>query len=73
MPTAIDEKAKYRRAKATKALDDIDAQRRAIDPTYPGRPKYDVEVRRPPYHSHQIICLKQISGTLEGADARVEC
>ncbi|KAJ7883943.1 hypothetical protein B0H13DRAFT_2046057 [Mycena leptocephala] len=45
MPTAIDEKAKYRRAKATKALDDIDAQRRAIDPTYPGRPKYDVEER----------------------------
>ncbi|KAJ7683648.1 hypothetical protein B0H17DRAFT_29072 [Mycena rosella] len=42
---AISNKARYRLAKATKALDDIDAQKRAIDPSYPGRPKYDVEDR----------------------------
>ncbi|KAJ7111903.1 hypothetical protein C8R44DRAFT_985351 [Mycena epipterygia] len=41
----ITEKAKFRLAKATKALDDIDDQRRATDPTYLGRPKYDVETR----------------------------
>ncbi|KAJ6459465.1 hypothetical protein C8R47DRAFT_1162058 [Mycena vitilis] len=38
-------KAEHRLAMATKALDDIDAERRTTDPTYPGRPKYDVEER----------------------------
>ena len=42
---ALVEKAKYRLEKATKALDDIDAEKRAIDPTYPGRPKYNIYVR----------------------------
>ncbi|KAJ7817749.1 hypothetical protein B0H14DRAFT_2841581 [Mycena olivaceomarginata] len=39
---ALVEKAEYRLAKATQALDDIDAEKRAVDPTYPGRPKYNV-------------------------------
>jgi hypothetical protein len=41
---ALVEKAEYRLAKATQALDDIDAEKRAVDPTYPGRPKYNVFV-----------------------------
>ncbi|KAJ6620047.1 hypothetical protein B0H10DRAFT_2023420 [Mycena sp. CBHHK59/15] len=42
---SVTEKARFRLAKATKALDDIDDQCRAADPTYPGRPKYDVQER----------------------------
>ncbi|KAJ6466846.1 hypothetical protein C8R45DRAFT_1219202 [Mycena sanguinolenta] len=42
---AIMDKAKHRLAQATKALDDIDAEKRAIDPDYPGRPKYDIQER----------------------------
>ncbi|KAJ7767231.1 hypothetical protein B0H16DRAFT_1882592 [Mycena metata] len=41
----VAEKAKFRLAKATKALDDIDAEKKAADPSYPGRPKYDVAER----------------------------
>ncbi|KAF8173592.1 hypothetical protein K438DRAFT_1980850 [Mycena galopus ATCC 62051] len=42
---ALMEKARHRLVKADLALDDIDAQKRALDPTYPGRPKYDVQER----------------------------
>ncbi|KAJ6544954.1 hypothetical protein DFH09DRAFT_1321465 [Mycena vulgaris] len=42
---AITEKAKFRLAKATKALDDLDDQKRALDPSYSGRPKYDIDER----------------------------
>ncbi|KAJ7041788.1 hypothetical protein C8F04DRAFT_1078710 [Mycena alexandri] len=38
-------KAEFRLAKATRALDDIDAQKKAVDPSYPGRPKYDIAER----------------------------
>ncbi|KAJ7157615.1 hypothetical protein C8R43DRAFT_1125292 [Mycena crocata] len=41
----LHDKARYRLAAATKALDDIDDQKHAADPTYPGRPKYDVGER----------------------------
>ncbi|KAF7312727.1 hypothetical protein MIND_00287600 [Mycena indigotica] len=43
---SVTEKAKLRRKLATKGLNDIDALRKAADPTYPGRPKYDVDERR---------------------------
>ncbi|KAJ7253435.1 hypothetical protein C8J57DRAFT_1348072 [Mycena rebaudengoi] len=39
------EKAKLRLEGATKALDDIDEKRRAVDPSYKGRPKYDIQER----------------------------
>ncbi|KAJ7759387.1 hypothetical protein DFH07DRAFT_817479 [Mycena maculata] len=41
----VADKARFRLAKATKALDDIDEEKRAVDPTYQGRPKYDVDER----------------------------
>ncbi|KAJ6512568.1 hypothetical protein C8R45DRAFT_323528 [Mycena sanguinolenta] len=56
---ALVEKAKYRLEKATKALDDIDAEKRAIDPTYPGRPKYNIYDRiRDQLHESSVSSAK---------------